>query len=1146
MQFFIYQNGAWVEKRAQLLAIQEDAKDETLDTACVQLFFDKRVVPYEARTLCKIRQMDATSTDTWRDYFYYIATDNVETQTVCEGTFKHTLTLVQTTRNLSHYVLPNMVITQPRLRTASTYFCCENSLNPQYYYINHATAQPFGIASWDGFTTRVFDDTEGLFSCRKDVPSPYWIECLAMTEHTQATRAVLRIRQKALVGTASADGSNAKAYFTDVNRKLAYPDWLRPMLRVFHTKTNINTLNNDTQYEEEKDVLFIANYENITWTDEGGVFEFNESQLETLNSYTSGYISCELVSEKATGATIPDAFLDEISGNYISCAYDRLFVDKTEFTKNNIQTVFAYVTLEVTYKRAMLSDTINKIASRQACFYDGVVKEPLFFLNEVATDPDYALLSTTESPEFSFNGLTVFEALSQVLETVDALPRFDGGPNDYGTYYLSLDYYNQTGKSIGTVPKFSAYSSNATEQKRDNGILTNFQNAETMTYFPCKPVNNTPIYARARVSSYGIPELADYVLAVDKPIKYIEHLWLKSVCAYKVLFPTTETYTWGDKPTIYKWTKVENIPFPVDTASFIFDESTYSSALGQGDYPLEYNHNIRIQKNCLKFKQGGKEIKCGNKATDAYNNVSFTLWDCFDVSKDRAIGRFCLNYRGFPNATHTSYSYENTETYAYTMSFCDSASFKDAWFACQYGTDLSGRLEVQSPYPKEKGQFLVSSGSASTDISKLGLNMLGVALRSGEPTMTCGQLITTWDKRIQVGQVFTYSNEKWIATKASYTTLASNSANTTIKGTIEFTKNFNGLSKRIGIDQSKRLYNIDRAIASLCEANVFTYVYFEPKNLSDAGTIDFVPQSTPFYIWTIARMAMKAFTADKTKYSEPSYAYVTTISGGAQVAYRVYIPLAVYGAGNCLCFETKFSDPISAGVKMNVSDSGDTYWWLTQTVAQAYESKYYFGSDVKYTDDEGYAEYFQIQYLEPDTNEFAFSADFPDCTQDYVGDYLGMITNLAFDKQPNEIFGLNYEIAFLSRYTKNNNQVFFAQRFFDTWNDRKGLRTTKTIFYYSAGETYGYGDTKGKGWGVYVDVAFKTNNTSNSGYLFFTPETLPTITTTITLASFAICDQDGNILIACNCEGAGCYYRAVKGAYSILPVLCFFARQERL
>ena len=1129
MQFYIYQNSSCVEKKAQLQAISEDVKDETLDTACVQLFFDETADAYAPRALCKIVDADASASSGTRSSYYYVATDSVEIQTIEPRTYKHTLTLVQTTRKLSHYILPNMEIRKPRESVVSTFFTNQNTLNLPYYFNNAKTE---GIWTWDGFTSNYIRATDNIFGV--GYPSPYWGECVAVTEHQKFGSGIIKLYWDAMVCSADVDSgshtaTSAEAKFVRLARAIATPSWKNVYIVVYHCSNNVNRVLKDGDIKDRTDLAKIS-LDAIAWQGDYGYFILGENTLNLINSFDSGYIMCELVCEDTSSK--PDKFwfkpTDASLRAEIPASCDRLFCDIEEYTENGIQSIWSRLSLELSSKQDTLYEVLQRILNRQQCKHNLSKNAPLFALP--TSGDDYDVLTKTEAPEFSFTNLTVFEAVSQVLSTIDALPRFDA--SDDGTLTLGLDYFAQTGTNIPLATKFASYTSKITEQKRDNGILTNFQNAEIYSCFPCKPYDGTPIYARARVKSYGLPEYTDFALVVDKPIKFINHLWLKLLCTFNVIYDTGRTVSTTGRP-LYATYAVSNVSIPLDMATFIFDEATYSSALDQGDYP-NVNHNIRLQKNCLRFKQGSKEISIGEKGTTQYNVVYNTLWNCMQASADRMFGYYGQNFEYYYMAHYNKDLM--TRNYPTENVFCD------IYFSCEYGTDLDGRLEIKSPYPKEDGQFLSSTGSSSPDLGKLGLNMLGVALKSGEPTMTCSQMLTTWENRIKIGDVFTKNNEKWIATKASYTRLGEGA----IKGAIEFTKNFNGLSKRIAIDQSKRLYNIDRAIASLCEANIFTYVYFEPRNLSSAGTIDFEPQSTPFDSSSIASMMMKAFTADKTQYSEPSYAYVTTISGGTQVAYRVYIPLAVYGAGNCLCFETKFSDPISAGVKMNVSDSGDTYWWLTDAVAKAYESKFYFGSDVKYTDAEGYAEYFQIQYLEPDKNEFPFSDDFPDCTQDFVGDYLGTIVNLAFDKQPNEIFGLNYEIAFLSRYVKDNNQVFFTQRFFDAWNDRKGLRTTQAIFYYSSSETYGYGDTKGKGWGVYVDVAYTADGTNNSGYLYFAPNALPTTTMTIALASFAICDQDGNILIACNCGGAGCYYRTIKGAYSILPTLCFFARQERL
>lgn len=1132
MRFFMYLNSRWVEKKIQLMAMNEDAMDETLDSASVQLYFDGRKDPYPARTLCKLQFAGNSETSGSEVVYYYTATDVVDIQTLDPRSYKHVLTLVQTTRKLSHYVLPNMVITQPRQRTTSAYFVCENSLNPMYYYFDQSTKQPTGISSWDGFTTRTFGTVISTYDIR-NYASPYWTECLAQTNHTAVWSAVLRLKQLCLVGTADEDGSNATASWNYINRLLTYPSWIKPKLQVFHTSENINQKQVDADFADDKTILFSVYLTELTWTKDGGVYELTSSQLAQINSYTSGYIACELVAEVPYPSLIPDAFINP-KGGYYEGAYDRLFVAKSEFTSNNIQTAFAYVTLELSYKRASLADTIERIAKRQQCKYLYSATKPLFHLD--SSGEDYQLLSTTESPEFSFNNLTVFEALSQVLETVDALPRFEGDGLGANGYSLVLDYYNKTGSAIPNDKPFSSYTSNATEQKFDNGVLTSFQNAEAVSYFPSKPYRSNFYYARARVANYGIPERQDFVLSVDKPIKYINHLWLKTSCAYDVLYWGGTYYSWGTNVKKYLNTKVNGIPFPVDIASFVFDDATYSSALAQGDYPLSYNHNIRIQQNSLKFKQGGTDIMVGNKATNSYNIVSFVLWNCWTVAKDRAIGRYCINYQG-----SGTMGLSPTYSWCYEFSFCDSEHFNEVYFACEYGTDLSGRLEIQSPYRKEEGQFLASASAPSIDIAKLGLNMLGLSLRSGEPTMTCGQLISYWGARLKVGQVLTLNDDRWVVTKASYKAFHCDGTNDVIKGTLEFTKNFNGLAKRIGIDQSTRLYNVDRSIANLCEMNITDYVYCEVVGYASMGeeVSDGLGTCTDK---TVGGLFLKALNPDSTDVTEVSFAEIKTQNNGETSAAGIYIPTQVYGSGNCVCFEAKFSDPMSAGVKMTASKDGTTYWWATDAWQQFVGGTYYYGTDVKYTDDEGYGEKVSVSYHSRPLAGDTFSDDFPDVksntfeTKFAVGD-------LEFDKQPNEIFGLNYELAFLSRNHKANDEVFFAKRFFEAWDDRKKLDLQQLRLYWSDNEAdrYSYADTKGKG--VALVVTARILETDEAICIAFTSDVLWSSTYSKVFKSMALCDQNGNIIIAANTEVTANY---TKGKKPELPRLHFFTKKERI
>lgn len=1137
MQFYIYENGAMVEKKANLQAISEDVKDETLDTASVQLFFDENADGYAPRTLCKMVYNDSSVESGKRSNYYFIATDNVAIQTLSPRTYKHTLTLVQTTRKLSHYVLPNMVISKPRESVVSTYFANENVLNPLYYRPDYYDSEPSGIKGYQGFMARsyyVVSNTDVYVNHFKD--TPYWAECVALSSHTSVAKARIKVYFTAMKCTATTTSGTTKLSATPIKlcRDIACPSWLTPYLYVYWSKDNINFAENDSDITKVQ--IAKVKLSDVTWTDDYGYIDLDEAQLELLNSHTDGYVACELISE-ATG-DIPSELYDSDTKEYYIAVYSRLFTDVSEFTDNNIQAIWSNVSLELSYQSITLYDTLQRIIDRQRCKNATTKTSPLFYLP--TSGSDYETLINTESPEFSFSNLTVFEAVSQVLETIDALPRFDC--DDSGKLTLVLDYFASTGTKIGSGTKFTSYKSNITEQKRDNGILTNFQKAEAICHFPCKANSGKPVYARANVSSYGLPTLSDFVLAVDKPIKYIKHLWVRMAMTFKVYYNLGDTYSWGGK--VWHYDDCETY-LPIDLNSFIFDENVYSSALSQvKEYPHDYTCNVRLQMNCLHFKQGSKYIEIGNKASDSWNKVFSMFSKCCEASKYRFYGNRSINYDFNRTLDDLSYSHP----WAYSIATPSDFDFANIWFSCEYVSDISGRLEIQSPFPKESGQFISSTSSSSPDLGKLGLNMLGIALKSGEPTMTCSQMLTKWENRIKVGDIFAKNNEKWIATKASYTLLGADSNSETIKGTIEFTKNFNGLSKRIAIDQSKRLYNIDRSISDLCEVNITNYFYVEPKPNNDTAFVEDDGDLIGFDMKRFAFMVMRAFVADETRYYNVSYALLSSpaIDNGSR-----YIPLSVYGSGNCLCFEAKYSDPISCGIQMTASKNDtDNLWWVTYA-SKVMDSYYYNGSDVKYCDDEGYSDTFTISYHANIGTMTDFPTTFPNCNGMTNGLLCGEIKNLKFNKQPNEIFGLNYEIAFLSRYHRRHNEVFFGRAFFDTWNELKQRKTTSLRYYFSSklADIYGYSSTKGKGQffdNVGVTCEYTRGKGGNFSFAYSLPY-IPTISSALRLYSFAVCDQDDNILIACNCHEPKCFIIFTKGKAIVnIPSLHFFAKQERL
>jgi hypothetical protein len=1161
MKFYIYQNSSWVQKKANLTATATDVKDETLDTASVTLMFDERKDPYKARSLCKIYYSDDDI-----DY-YHIALDNVEVQTLSPLTYKHTLSLVQTTRKLSHHILPNCKIEKPREGAGSTYFANENVLCVAHYWGDACdpslTGQ--GLRAWDGFTTRCGVSISNPASYRSTdaIMSPYWGECLAWTNHSTASSARVKINFTALYATGSAQGEPTNVSVSYLTRQLASPSWLTPYIRVYWTRVNVNSLFygqtiKDSDFEVIAKIPMNSSSSRVKWGgEEYAYIDLTADEIAKMNAKTSGYIMCDIVSE-VTG-TLPNAFYgynDDGTTYEMKATFDRLFVDKSEFTNNGIQCVWSKVRLEVTYQTISLYGALLKIVERYQCNLlgdeiDGHTEEcqnaPLYRLP--SSGDDYDTLTKTASPEFQFNGCTVFEAVSQVLETIDALPRF--ACDDEGNLTLELEYFEDD--NVSEVPAnttWTSYVSNDSEQKKDNGIVTNFQSAETLNYFPCKPTwRSWPNYTRARVKDYGVPELTSFGLIVDKPIKSIKELWVQCTCTFNYIYADTETtQEWGE----YDWTYGQkSFALPIEISSFIFEEAVYSSALAQnGSYPHVDNHITRLQMNCIKYRKGGTAIDVGVKASDNWNNAYNTFWKTLDDAVNRTRGIYGQNQQ-----TASSTSPLATVNWYASIAKPTQNDFKNVFFWCAYVSDHSGRLIVQSPFDKENGEFNASTSSSSPDLGKLGLNMLGISLRSGEPTMTTSQTLTEWDKRIKIGDTFTLEGDYWVATKAQYTLIGSGDFKNVIKGTIEFTKNFNGLSKRISINQQTRLYNIDRSISCLCEVNPTQYVYFEPLAYGDTpegmNEQGFISLFTPFYD-RLPNILMRPFTASKgdgnAQYQSVDYAIYQR---SEEINKGIFIPVTTYGAGNCICFETKFNDPVSAGIAMYTGSAGENLkWWASSSYATAWNNTYYYGSDVKYTDDEGYQKSFTIYYYTANTGGlFEDSNDFPLVSDvGHSGYKLGQI-DLTFDKSPNEIVAVNMELALLSRYHKPNNEVFINKRYFDYFTERNGLVPKDIYFKYWTGEGETFSKT-GKKPSVTATGSFKISSITwvrSNGELCLMINHASTRLSKLTqsIHSFGLFDDNtGECLIGCNFDTT--ITLVGFGGSDQLPKLHFFPRVKRL
>lgn len=164
----------------------------------------------------------------------------------------------------------------------------------------------------------------------------------------------------------------------------------------------------------------------------------------------------------------------------------------------------------------------------------------------------------------------------------------------------------------------------------------------------------------------------------------------------------------------------------------------------------------------------------------------------------------------------------------------------------------------------------------------------------------------------------------------------------------------------------------------------------------------------------------------------------------------VIIPLTKYGAGNCLCFELEFNDPINGGNRLTAANGA---WGTTN----------YFSKPVLYADDEGWFDDITIEFLDiTSTGETSGFATYPLLDMDDgLVRTCGEIEKLHYLKKPNEVFALNYEWCFLPLPDESND--FFIGNAFINDNFFTNPEINKKFYISVGGGKYSILDVKAHG-----------------------------------------------------------------------------------
>lgn len=1038
----IYIDGT--EVRGTVMPINKPTLDETLETFSFALVSNTNAEPYEPMT-------DVTfEDDSGRRTGFVITIDNIELFSNNPVRYKHNITCVQSTRKLSKHLIRNSVFTQPA-----------NPLKTSF------TAVSLGLSERTMPTggTQLRDEYGRLTYFPTD--QSWWQngkEKLIITDHEKILESYLELDAQILVVPQQSQSSGWEG------------TWITyPTLQDIANKINQNGTATLGAYP-----LFLRYYdsnENLqqeaVQPSDLGLNSFATLKLNQLVKYPR---IKTLASQGAHNFYIifPNTVQEIIDAQNIKPYSAGEFVVFISLQAKLIAQTYYYTGYD-------LLETINQrhqqeyeveIPSGITYPYPSerfVKKKQRLWSYEENTR---AILENLIAPNFTFTQLTAYECVADVFRTLDAIftmdVKIEGGieTNDL----LRIEYFNDwSGEKIN--PKFSGINIALSEDQFTNGLVSYYQDGRVAINTYWLPV---------RSLEFGVPSEEDHAFIVPYPINTIKKFKFRSTVQQ---IQTTFSASGYAQDVLVKGTNLE-----IDITKYVIEESIWSELNSSADEQY-WRTDVQtvVKANSVHYSKGSNYIQLGDVMKNWLGQSMIVFDNMIQSAFNRMIGR--------QNIT-SGYSSTRVKDY-------DDRKWRDQILALEYESTMDGRTQIESLRNKYMGETLVDQYNGAVDLNKMGLNMLGLAMKMGEPTLTANHIISSWDKRIKTGQVYVRNGEFWIANVCSYTILP----NGMLQGSVNFVKNFNALSLRTQLMREKRLSNVSSGLTVKSEDNIIDYVYVDT---TQSESISGITQPTAINVYQLARAVEGTF--DRSVYNEeyliPQYATIITNASN----FYMYIPLAKYGAGNSICFEMSFNHPISAGNKT------DTDYTVT--------GNEYATRAVKYTDDEGFFDHADIKI-----GTGYMTQSYPEVNGNFP--YLISIYDLAVFKQPNEIFALNYQICFLPHNLQND----FIMSPFINKNWLIDPRTDDTnilkfkIYYSNDGEfKYSQLDTKGEGSWQSVTNVSRVVNSDGSFKIIFTHDAIPEC------LSWAICDWDDNIYFASNTTHSG----------GTTTEINFYPRQKRL
>ena len=570
----------------------------------------------------------------------------------------------------------------------------------------------------------------------------------------------------------------------------------------------------------------------------------------------------------------------------------------------------------------------------------------------------------TAAQDFQFTqGETLWDCLSEVYDSFDAQPTIDQNG------VLGVKYYNERNAVTDYASRQIDAGSTLSDEGRADGLVCRYQNAvpPTSVYYPSKTG-----FATARSGDLGVPSASSYEINVSPfRIQIVQELKakLQEIQLSVAMSPTVRStaYHFGDDVML-------------DITDFVFEKAKWSlldKEVTDRNYPTQYN--------TFWYQSGGDSIYVGNiDQTLTGSTYSFThlllsaAARMFGSAADSAT--FALIGDGV--------SMEAVKCY----NGSDDEAVYDIPFLLRYIPFMDGAARLESPDRKRDGELLSSQSGGLLSTYKMGLSMLGQSMREGEGQRTKTYSISTFAARPKPGEWFSDPSGDWVVQGTGCTMVGPQEW----KCDVQYSKSFNQLSRRIKVDRSVTFTQIVPSLALLSETIYTEYVYVSASNPR------FVAASASHVSAAFFQSACFSSIDFSGSYQgQPcDFAVVQTkyLSNGvmAEISPR-YMPIAAYALGNMLCLEGGYDSPISSG---NMLRQTAGPWFTTNLASIA----------VPYCNDWGFFDAADV-YLAPSQTMYW---DLMPVIYTPPAVRSVFIRGMVVEKRPNDVFRLNYELAFLS------------------------------------------------------------------------------------------------------------------------------------